>query len=68
MKKILSLALALMMVLAIVTGATAETAKKYSFAFLPNTQNNTFQSTMPPLAQFSSTTPGYFCRMASNSA
>jgi len=46
MKKILSLALALMMVLAVVTCASAEAAKKYSFAFLPNTQNNTFQSTM----------------------
>ena len=35
MKKILSLALALMMVLAVVTCASAEAAKKYSFAFLP---------------------------------
>ena len=46
MKKILSLALALIMVLTVVTCASAEAAKKYSFAFLPNTQNNTFQSTM----------------------
>lgn len=46
MKKFLSLMLALALMLTLAAGATAESAKTYSFAFLPNTQNNTFQSTM----------------------